>query len=166
MDENVLAHYGVLGMKWGVRRYQNKDGSLTDAGRKRYDRDVRENLAKKKENRIDTSKPDPERWAKEDLTRIKKSVDNMSSLVKETQKINEKYTPKKGRLDLSQMSDKELQKKIDRENLERKYNDLFNVERASKGKQFVENALEAAGTVLVVGSSALSIALAIKELKR
>lgn len=35
MYENYLAHYGILGMRWGVRRYQNKDGSLTAEGRKR-----------------------------------------------------------------------------------------------------------------------------------
>jgi hypothetical protein len=33
---DVICHHGILGMKWGIRRYQNKDGSLTAAGRKRY----------------------------------------------------------------------------------------------------------------------------------
>ena len=33
---NELYHHGVVGMKWGVRRYQNKDGSLTNAGKRRY----------------------------------------------------------------------------------------------------------------------------------
>ena len=34
--ENYLYHHGIKGMKWGVRRFQKKDGTLTDAGKKRY----------------------------------------------------------------------------------------------------------------------------------
>lgn len=33
---NELTHHGILGQKWGIRRYQNEDGSLTPEGRKRY----------------------------------------------------------------------------------------------------------------------------------
>lgn len=35
-NENYLAHYGVKGQKWGVRRYQNEDGTLTPEGRRKY----------------------------------------------------------------------------------------------------------------------------------
>lgn len=37
-SSEYLAHYGIPGMKWGVRRYQNDDGGLTEAGKKRYAR--------------------------------------------------------------------------------------------------------------------------------
>lgn len=39
LSEDELMHWGVIGMKWGVRRYQNADGSLTAAGQKRYLKD-------------------------------------------------------------------------------------------------------------------------------
>lgn len=35
-QHSALYHHGILGQKWGVRRYQNEDGSLTEAGKKRY----------------------------------------------------------------------------------------------------------------------------------
>lgn len=38
MDNEALEHHGILGQKWGVRRYQNADGSLTEAGKKRLDK--------------------------------------------------------------------------------------------------------------------------------
>lgn len=44
-----LQHAGIKGMKWGVRRYQNKDGSLTPAGKKRYSQDKWDTKTARKE---------------------------------------------------------------------------------------------------------------------
>ena len=49
--KNELYHHGILGMKWGVRRYQNPDGSLTLEGRRRYLKDAA--IQAKKERKKD-----------------------------------------------------------------------------------------------------------------
>ena len=166
--ENELYHYGILGMKWGVRRYQNRDGSLTVEGKKRYDRDIAENLAKKKDSRIDTSSPDPNRWAREDIERSKRVVDSGSDLIRQAKSIERDTSPRstKKRLNVSNMSDKELREKINRELLERQYSDMFGEEaKVSRGRQFTRETLEIAGTALAATSSVLGIMLAIKQLK-
>ena len=47
---NELMHYGVLGMKWGISRYRNKDDTLTTAGKKRLSKD--KDKAEKKERKV------------------------------------------------------------------------------------------------------------------
>lgn len=166
--ENELYHYGVLGMKWGVRRYQNRDGSLTAEGKKRYNRDIAENLAKKKDSRIDTSSPDPNRWVREDIERSKRVIDSGSDLIRQAKNIERGTSPRstKKRLNVSNMSDKELREKINRELLERQYSDIFGEEaKVSRGRQFTRETLEIAGTALAATSSVLGIMLALKQLK-
>ena len=165
MHDNYLCHYGVKGMRWGVRRYQNSDGSLTTAGRKRYERDQRENSGKKKGNKV--GQADPNRWVKEDLTRTQRLTNETAGLARNLKAANDQSIRSKPRkkMDLSSMSDQELRNQINRELLERQYNDVFNPPTVSKGRQYASQILETTGTVLAIGSSALGIALAIKDLR-
>lgn len=107
MNNNELMHHGIHGMRWGVRRYQNKDGSLTAAGRKRI-------------NQLDSEY--------QKLTGKKLSKSSESNTVKKTS-----AKPKK----ISEMTNEEIQEKINRIRLERTLESLTPKE-ISSGEKFAK----------------------------
>ena len=63
-DGVYIKHHGIKGQKWGVRRFQNKDGSLTNAGERRYNKSVRQMKLEDKYVKRGLSKSDAEKKAK------------------------------------------------------------------------------------------------------
>lgn len=169
-----LYHHGTKGMRWGIRRYQNKDGTLTDKGKQRLRGDLydlRDNQNKNLQQRTDyASRPDlPHKWVKEDLNTSKKAVDQTRNAVKSlsklettTRNIKLKKEPK---IDLSEMSNSELQSQINRTLLEQRYREVVTKPNISKGREHLSDALETIGPVLEVTGSALAVASAWKELQ-
>lgn len=163
MSNQELCHAGIKGMQWGVRRYQNKDGSLTELGKKRYDRDTKDLSDKKKAK----ATPDVDKWVKDDIRSTRTLADESSNALRKVKDINDSgmRNKSKPKMDLSKMSDQEMRNQINRAMLERQYNDMFAPQKVSRGKQFISKSLEAGVAALGVTSSALGIALAIKELR-
>ena len=107
---NELYHHGIKGQKWGVRRFQNSNGSLTTAGKKRYSG---------KEKHSD-------------------------------------YTESHSKKHVSQMSDAELRKRINRLQMEKQYKDLEpSVKNA--GKEYLGKALKVLGTVTVATTTLINL---------
>lgn len=94
-EQTYIYHHGIKGQRWGIRRYQNKDGSLTAAGKKRYAK-LEAQVAK-----IEAEKKqlDPNREKKTPNPHGKKSVFDMS--------------------------DDELNREIERLGLEKRYKDFM-----------------------------------------
>ena len=83
-DDNTLYHHGILGQRWGVRRYQNHDGSLTDAGRRRLEKKdtkwARKNYDKITNKAYKQSKKELDRYAKNTLDEKHNSKNKDGSL--------------------------------------------------------------------------------------
>lgn len=80
MNNNQLYHHGIKGMKWGVRRYRNEDGSLTNAGKKRYaeKEPVHEDYAKVHDNKSVKSMSDAELNARNKRLQAERQYETMT----------------------------------------------------------------------------------------
>lgn len=171
MNRNELRHHGIKGQRWGIRRFQNKDGTLTSAGKKRY----AESISDEEKSRIVKAANINKAYKKaltdgSKLKPVKELMESTKPLVNEAKKISDgiiKDSVKKTKLDLSKMTDKEMRDRINRQLLENQYNSLFapEVSTVTKGQRTVNNILNYGGAVLTAGSTALGIALTIKQLK-
>ena len=139
MENNELMHYGVKGQKWYVRRYQNKDGTLTAAGKKRY---AKEMDKLKKEEAILKNK----QRTKAQLDKLEEKRKSIEEQKKALEGKKTEDTPKadpkpEGKKSAKDMSDEELNAIVNRMRNEKAYNDLYtelNPKTVSKGKKFVQ----------------------------
>lgn len=139
-----VAHSGILGMKWGVRRYQNEDGTLTDAGKIRYGKYSDMNKEQRKKAG--------------DYSRDRSNAGNAASniarsgadIARTYKNKNVKNSP------ASEMSDTELRNRINRMNMERQYNQLTGAD-TRRGAEVAEKILVTSASVISIGVGVMTM---------
>lgn len=176
---NNLQHHGIKGQKWGVRRFQNKDGSLTNAGKKRYndnsdytygkDHGTKQIKVTRSSNISNVSKSEAKKPKASDYESASKKAKNIGDIVDTAKKIKKdsetKSYEKELRSKLSQMSDKDLQQAVNRLNMEERYTQVMKQRKQLEaGKDKVDAFLEAAGSAAAGAATALAIMASITQL--
>lgn len=145
MNNNYLAHYGILGMRWGVRR-NPAERQLTvdkrDLERLNNGRHLSVGLTKKRQAAYD----------KRDKTILEKRIEANEQKV--ANKAAKKATKKKP--SVKEMSDEELRKVVNRLQMERQYSQLSE-SSVSKGKEYAQKIIKAGTTVAAVTTTALTL---------
>ena len=141
---NELYHHGVLGMKWGIRRYQNEDGSLTLAGKRKYGTKINFEKVQRAKKAASVSKEK----AKKNKAREKANARTEAEIAKYEKKVAAKKDKTKVNehpkaKSISDMTDDELRSKINRIQLENQYRSL-NPEKVSFGKKMASKFLNEA----------------------
>lgn len=163
-----LKHYGVKGQKWGVRRYQNKDGSLTSEGRKKYGDAENFEAERKKKKAKDVENLRTMRNTSNSAKDLTREVNNIEK--ERSRKKQEKYNEavkEKVLDDAKKMTDDELRAAVNRLNMEERYTQVIaSREQVDLGKSRAEKYMDRTMTALTLTSTALSIGLMIRELSK
>jgi len=160
MDDYII-HYGVKGMKWGVRKddYNVKKGPVLNTGsggRKNFIADATSKFIAGGHPEASSAGGNEPKKNKEDsgidkaikgMNAAGKSAQKGSSAAKKIANATRKERPKK---DLSELSDAELQRRVNRINLERQYNSLTQPEVKS-GWDKASEILDIAGDAVMIG---------------
>lgn len=156
MNNKEMYHFGVKGMRWGHRKRRQNYATVPNNV---YRSQNSENTSRKKNKTIKDMS----------INDIKKT----QNVLRATRKLNAELkknnnqSPKQGkRMNLDNMTDQELRQLINREKLEREYNEVFNTKQVSRGRQYVNDRLDRYDRILATGTTALGVALAVKEFSR
>ena len=131
MTQNELYHHGIKGQRWGIRRYQNPDGSLTTAGRRKQAKAQAKAIQKEAKARVKAIKEQKKNQA------IVEKAENKANL-KISKAMSDSKSSESKPKSIKDMSDDEIRNKINRIKLERELQSLTPKE-VSKGKQFVDS---------------------------
>lgn len=143
-ESEYIMHHGILGQKWGVRRYQNADGSLTSAGRRRY------NTAQDRADRAKEKANSARKIAN-------KYTDAMDKKAAKRQAQADKYAGVKKETAsdrAKKMSDEELRAAINRLQMEQQYTKL-----SEGGKQANDGQAKKKAILATLGTVALTTAV-------
>lgn len=152
-SEDELKHWGIKGMKWGVRRYQNKDGSLTAAGRKRYAQEVEALQAEKAKLEQRQKNINAQKRMQARTDKLRSDIDELKGKKKpeekkeepekkpdETKPVVQKPVSSKPKKP-SEMTKEELAEEIERMKLIQSYNSYYSQlhpPKVNKGKEYAE----------------------------
>ena len=168
MNKTYLSHHGIKGQRWGVRRYQNEDGTLTSLGKKKYntanDPDYDPNYNK---GSIDSLTLD---YKTKDAAGAKAILEGTSKVANDVGNLAGNIGKNKSKVvnnnDYSHLSDDELRKRINRLNMERNFGELTgDAKRVRTGQDWTREILQTTGVIVGIGGTIVSTMLAIKQIK-
>lgn len=169
--DSYLYHHGIKGQKWGVRRFQNKDGTLTLEGQQHrlvsstIKKSVQQGTGKAKEISSKITTPQGAQSVQQGIKGTNQALQGAKKLSDAINDASKKPQAPRKRLskdELDKLSNKELQDLVTRISLEQRYSDLT-ANKANRSK--VDTGFRCVEALLSLTGGVLTVAVALNQLK-